>query len=60
MKFPGYEFRGEYIVQGNRITLKKYLVLKNSVINKKEFTDWKKFLEAIKEFSSYFFSVSSK
>jgi hypothetical protein len=30
------------------------------VINKKEFADWKKFLGSIKEFSSYFFSVSSK
>jgi hypothetical protein len=60
LKFPGYEFKGEYIVQGSKITLKKYLVLKNSVINKKEFADWKKFLGSIKEFSSYFFSVSSK
>jgi hypothetical protein len=58
IKSPGYEFKGEYIVQGSKITLKKYLVLKNSVINTKEFADWTKFLKSIKEFSSYFFSVS--
>ncbi len=60
LKYPGYEFIGEYTVQGNKIVLKKNLVLKNSVITKKEFADWTKFLNAIKEFSGYFFSVTSK
>ena len=60
LKYPGYEFKGEYQVQGNKIILKKYLVLKNSVINKKDFADWTKFLESIKEFSSFFFSVTTK
>jgi hypothetical protein len=60
LKFDGYEFRGEYVVAGNKIVLKKYLVLKNSTITKAEFVNWKKFLESIKSFSSYFFSITSK
>jgi hypothetical protein len=60
LKFEGYEFRGEYVVTGNKIVLKKYLVLKNSTIAKADFANWKKFLESIKSFSSYFFSITSK
>jgi hypothetical protein len=60
LKFEGYEFRGEYVVTGNKIVLKKYLVLKNSTIPTKDFANWKKFLESIKSFSSYFFSITSK
>ena len=60
LKYPGYEFSGEYAVQGNKITLKKLLVLKSSVIAKKDFAEWTKFLDAIKEFSGYFFSVTTK
>jgi hypothetical protein len=60
LKSDDYEFKGEYVVQGNKIILKKYLVLKNSVINKKDFANWTKFLTSIKEFSSYFFSVTTK
>lgn len=60
LKFDGYEFKGEYTVTGNKIVLKKYLVIKNSMINKSDFANWKKFLESIKSFSSYFFSITSK
>jgi hypothetical protein len=60
LKSDAYEFSGEYILQGNKITLKKNLVLKKSVINQKDLQDWKKFLTSIKEFSGYFFSVSTK
>jgi hypothetical protein len=60
LKYPGFEFTGEYVVQGNKIILKKYLVLRNSVIDKKDFADWTKFINAIKEFSGYFFSVTNK
>lgn len=60
LKSDGYEFKGEYIVSGNKITLKKYLVLKNSMINTSDFANWKKFLESIKTFSSYFFSITTK
>lgn len=60
LKSNGYEFRGEYVVAGNKITLKKYLVLKRSYIPKSEFADWKNFLTSIKSFSSYFFSITSK
>ncbi|PZR03815.1 MAG: hypothetical protein DI539_25970 [Flavobacterium psychrophilum] len=60
MKFDGYEFKGEYTITGNKIVLKKYLVIKNSMINKNDFANWKKFLESIKSFSSYFFSITSK
>lgn len=60
LKFPGYEFSGEYIVTGNKVTLKKYLVLKNSAIPTSDFANWKKFLESIKKFSSYYFSINNK
>ncbi len=60
LKSDGYEFRGEYTVTGNKITLKKYLVIKNSMINKSDFPNWKKFLESIKSFSSNFFSITTK
>ncbi|MDF2190151.1 transglutaminase domain-containing protein [Paraflavitalea sp. CAU 1676] len=60
LKQEGYEFRGEYTITGNKITLKKYLVIKNSMIDKKDFTNWKNFLESIKSFSSYFFSITTK
>ncbi|MFL5742570.1 MAG: transglutaminase family protein, partial [Flavisolibacter sp.] len=60
LKYPGFEFTGAYTVQGNKIVLKKYLVLKNSVVSKKDFEDWTKFIRSIKEFSSYFFSVTTK
>jgi hypothetical protein len=60
LQYPGYEFRGEYILQGNKIILKKLLVLKSSVIKKNDFTEWTKFLDSIKEFSGYFFSVTTK
>jgi hypothetical protein len=60
LKFDGYEFKGEYVVTGNKIVLKKYLVLKNSTIPTSDFANWKKFLESIKSFSSYFFSITSK
>jgi hypothetical protein len=60
LKYEGFEFRGEYIVSGNKIQLKKSLVLKKSIINKKDFADWTQFLASIKEFSRYFFSVTTK
>ncbi|WP_205511581.1 transglutaminase-like domain-containing protein [Longitalea arenae] len=60
LKQNGYEFKGEYVVTGNKITLKKQLVLKNSTINSADFTNWKNFLGSIKTFSSYFFSVTTK
>ena len=60
LNFDGYDFKGEYLVTTNKIILKKTLVLKKSVINKNDLTNWKKFLESIKEFSSYFFSITDK
>lgn len=60
MKYDGYEFKGAYTVTGNKVILRKYLVLKNSMIPAKDFANWKKFLESIKSFSSYFFSITSK
>jgi len=35
-------------------------VIKNSIIKKADFENWKKFLGAIKEFSQYFLSVTKK
>jgi hypothetical protein len=58
--YDGYEFKGEYLVTGNKITLKKRVVIKNSIIRKADFENWKKFLGAIKEFSQYFLSVTKK
>ena len=60
LQADGYEFHGEYIVNGNTIVLKKNMVLKKSVIDRKDFTEWTTFLNSIKEFNSYFFSVTSK
>lgn len=60
LTFDGYEFKGEYVVTGNKIILKKNLALKKSIISKSDFTNWKKFLDSIKEFSSYFFSITAK
>ncbi len=60
LNFDGYDFKGEYMITGNKITLKKNLAIKKSIINKTDLTNWKKFLESIKEFSSYFFSVTDK
>lgn len=60
LKYEGFEFTGEYVVTGNKIVLKKNLVLKKSIITKKEFAAWTKFLSSIKEFSRYFFSVTTK
>jgi hypothetical protein len=57
---PAYSFKGEYVVSGNKVTLKKYLVLKKSTIQPADFEEWKKFIGAVKEFSSYFFSITNK
>ena len=56
----GYEFKGTYTVVGNKITLKKALVLKNSIIDKKDLKAWTRFIESIKEFNKYFLSISAK
>jgi len=60
LNFDGYDFKGEYMTTGNKITLKKTLTIKKSIINKTDLTNWKKFLDSIKEFSSYFFSITTK
>jgi hypothetical protein len=60
IKKDGYEFKGEYIVANNKIVLKKSLAIKNSVIKKTDFEEWKKFLEAVKEFSKYFITITKK
>jgi hypothetical protein len=60
LKFDGYEFKGEYILTGNKITLKKNLLIKNSVIKKGDFANWTKFIESIKEFNRYLLSITKK
>ncbi|HKZ65859.1 MAG TPA: transglutaminase-like domain-containing protein, partial [Chitinophagaceae bacterium] len=60
LNFEGYDFKGEYVVTGNKIILKKSLAIKKSIITKADLTSWKKFLDSIKEFSSYFFSITNK
>ena len=56
----GYDFKGEYVVAGNKLTLKKNLAIKKSIITKADLSNWKKFLESIKQFSGHFFSVTDK
>ncbi len=58
IKHDGYDFKGEYIITGNKIVLKKVLSIKNSIIKKTEFDNWKKFIESIKEFNKYFLTIS--
>jgi hypothetical protein len=60
LKFDGYEFKGEYTLQGNKMVLKKELLLKNGIIKKEDFANWTKFIESIKEFNRYFLSITKK
>lgn len=60
MVFDGYEFKGEYVVTGNKILLKKKLSIKNSIIKTSDFENWRKFLSAIKDFNKYFITVTKK
>ena len=60
MKYDGYEFKGEYTIAGNKITLKKVLSIKNEVIKKSDFANWTKFIESIKEFNKYLLSITKK
>jgi hypothetical protein len=60
MKFDGYAFKGEYSINGNKLVLKKELIIKNSIIKKSDFANWTKFVEAIKEFSKYLVSITQK
>ncbi len=60
LKFEGYEFKGEYIISGNKMLLKKQLSIKNPIIKKNDFANWTKFIEDIKEFNRYFISITKK
>jgi hypothetical protein len=60
IKNDGYEFKGEYTVTDNKLTLKKTLSIKNSVIKKSEFANWTKFIESIKEFNKYLITITQK
>lgn len=56
----GYSFKGEYVLQNNKLTLKKTLTIRNSIIRKSDFENWKKFINTIKEFNTYLLSVTKK
>ncbi len=60
LKFDGYEFKGEYIISGNKMLLKKQLSIRNPIIKKNDFTNWTKFIDDIKEFNRYFISITKK
>jgi hypothetical protein len=60
IKHDGYEFKGEYTVVNNKLTLKKSLAIKNSIIKKADFTNWTKFIESIKEFNKYLITITQK
>ncbi|HEX7906085.1 MAG TPA: transglutaminase-like domain-containing protein [Chitinophagaceae bacterium] len=55
---PGYAFSGAYEVAGNKVKLKKTLTIKDSVIPATELSNWKNFLEQLKEFNSYLITVT--
>ena len=60
LKFDGYEFKGNYSIEGNKIMLTKELSIKNSIIKKADFPNWIKFTEAIKDFNKYLISITKK
>ena len=60
IKNDNYEFKGEYIVLNNKLTLKKVLSIKNSIIKKTDFDNWTKFIESIKEFNKYLITITQK
>ena len=60
LKFDGYEFNGEYTVAGNKMVLKKALIINNSIIKKSDFQNWTKFIESIKEFNKYLITITQK
>jgi transglutaminase-like putative cysteine protease len=60
LKNEGYDFKGEYIIVNNKIILKKYLSIKNGIIKKTDFDNWKKFIESIKEFNKYLLTITKK
>ena len=60
LKNDGYEFKGEYTIVNNKLILKKSLAIKNSIIKKSDFENWKKFIESIKEFNKYLITITQK
>lgn len=60
LKYDGYEFKGTYTINGNKLLLKKTLTIKNGVIKKTAFADWTKFIDSTREFSKYFVSITQK
>jgi hypothetical protein len=60
IKNDQYEFKGEYTIANNKLTLKKVFSIKNSIIKKADFESWKKFIESIKEFNKYLITVTAK
>jgi hypothetical protein len=60
LKSDGYDFKGIYTIEGNKMILKKELAIKNSIIKKADFPNWTKFIESIKEFNKYLLSISNK
>jgi hypothetical protein len=60
LSFEGYSFTGEYIISGNKITLKKRLLIKKSTVPVKDFANWKNFLQKVKAFSENYITVTGK
>lgn len=60
LSYPGYSFTGQYTITGNKLLLKKMLIIKNNVIKTSDFDNWKKFLDSIRDFSKYFITVTNK
>lgn len=60
LNHDGYSFKGEYIITGNKIVLKKSLSIKDPMIKKIDFVAWKSFINSIKEFNNYLVSITKK
>ncbi|MEO7446152.1 MAG: hypothetical protein ABIT96_04055, partial [Ferruginibacter sp.] len=60
LNHDGYSFKGEYIITGNKIVLKKSLSIKDPMIKKTDFVAWKSFINSIKEFNNYLVSITKK
>lgn len=55
-----YSFTGEYVVNGNVLTLKKKLHIKNPMIRKSDFPNWTKFIHSLRDFNQNLIRVVNK
>ncbi|HAN66305.1 MAG TPA: hypothetical protein DCQ34_08615 [Chitinophagaceae bacterium] len=56
----GYSFKGEYTVNGNVLSLRKTLHIKNPMIRKSDFANWKQFIHSLRDFNQNLIRVVNK